>query len=239
MTPAVPLLAVIPARGNSKRVPGKNVRELHGKPAIQYTIEAALQSGFFESVIVSTDNDGIAKVATEAGAQVPFMRDAVLADDFTPVSAATLDALDRVDADSRYNAVCQLMANCPLRTAADIRDSYRQFSETGARAQISITEYGWLNPWWAMTADDSHRLTHLLPEGWGKRSQDLPPVFCPTGAVWWAKCDALRQEGTFHTSDKTGWKIPWYRAVDIDSEDDWKMAELLMLAYPAILTQER
>lgn len=223
------LIAVIPARGGSKRVPAKNIKLLAGKPAIVYTIQAAIDSDLFDRVIVSTDNDAIADVARVAGAEIPFMRAEELSGDHTGVSEVTLDALHRVDADaSRYDAVCQLMANCPLRNAEDIRASYMQFSSGQAAAQISVTNYGWLNPWWAMRMDGEHRLEHILPDSLGKRSQDLPEVYCPTGAVWWATSEALRQEGTFHTADKRGWEMPWYRAIDIDSEDDWRMAEVML-----------
>lgn len=222
------LLAVIPARGGSKRVPGKNIRLLAGKPTIQYSIDAALESRLFERVIVSTDSEEIADVAKRGGAEIPFMREPALADDFTPVSEVTLDALERIDADSHFEAVCQLMANCPLRNADDIRSSYGQFSSSGAGAQISVTDYGWLNPWWAVNMDETFRLTHILPDALGKRSQDMPELFCPTGAVWWAKAAVLRAERTFHATDKCGWRMPWTRAVDIDGEDDWRMAELLI-----------
>lgn len=224
-----PLLAVIPARGGSKRVPGKNVRLLHGKPAIQYSIDAALQSGLFERIIVSTDDSKIAELAISLGAEAPFLRSPELADDYTPASTVTLDAIARVDADSHFRAVCQLMPNCPLRNAQDILDSYEQFSASGAVTQISITSFGWLNPWWSVRRNAELGLEHVMPEMVDKRSQDLPPLFCPTGAVWWADCDGLKKAGTFHTAGKRGWEIPWQRSVDIDSEDDWKMAEALML----------
>lgn len=222
-------LAVIPCRGGSKRVPKKNIRLLHGKPAVSYTIEAALISGVFQAVIVSTDSEEIAEVARACGAEVPFVRDSSLADDYTPVSAVTLDALNRLDPQAAiYSNVCQLMANCPLRTADDIRDSYVQFLETAADSQISVTEYGWLNPWWAMTRDDKRILTPLFKEQMGARSQDMPHLYCPTGAIWWAQTDVLRQHGTFYAPNYQGWTIPWQQAVDIDTEDDWKMAEVLM-----------
>lgn len=222
-------LAVIPCRGGSKRVPEKNIRLLHGKPAVAYTIEAALMSGIFQSVIVSTDSEKIAEISRACGAEVPFMRDNTLADDYTPVSAVTLDALNRLDPQTDiYSNVCQLMANCPLRTAKDIRDSYVQFIETATDSQISVSEYGWLNPWWAMTRDDRNILTPLFKEQMGARSQDLLSLYCPTGAIWWAKSAVLRQHGTFYAPDYRGWQIPWQRAVDIDTEDDWKMAEVLM-----------
>ncbi|MBA3657011.1 MAG: acylneuraminate cytidylyltransferase family protein [Gemmatimonadaceae bacterium] len=223
------MLAVIPARGGSKRVPGKNVRLLGGKPAIAYSIEAAFDSGLFDRVIVSTDSDDIASVARAAGADVPFVRGSNLSDDHAPVSEVTADALARVDQEAdRYDAVCQLMANCPLRNSDDIKSSYDQFSKTGAATQISVTSYGWLNPWWAVRSDSSFRLTHILPDALGRRSQDLPEVFCPTGAVWWAKSGILRSTRDFHIEDKRGWAMPWYRAIDIDTEDDWRMAEMLL-----------
>jgi CMP-N-acetylneuraminic acid synthetase len=223
-----PLLAVIPARGGSKRVPAKNVRPLNGKPAIQYTIDAALESGLFERIIVSTDDQKIADLAVSLGAEAPFLREAALADDHTPVSAVTIDTLVRLDPEFRFRSVCQLMPNCPLRNAQDIRDSYHQFSSSGAESQISITAYGWLNPWWAVRRGDDFKLEHVMPQLVQNRSQDLPQLFCPTGAVWWADCEALKKAGTFHTPDKRGWEIPWQRAIDIDSEEDWKMTETLL-----------
>ena len=210
-------------------MPGKNVKLLAGKPAIAYSIRAALDSELFDRVIVSTDSEAIAEISRAAGAETPFMRAPELSGDHTGVSEVTLDALERVDGDgTRYDAVCQLMANCPLRNAEDVRSSHSQFVATGANAQLSVTSYGWLNPWWAMRMDPDHRLEHILPDSLGKRSQDLPELFCPTGAVWWATSDALRKERTFHTSDKQGWQMPWYRAIDIDSDDDWRMAEMML-----------
>lgn len=222
-------LAVIPARGGSKRIPGKNVRCLEGKPLLAYTVEAALQSDLFERVIVSTDSQDIADVARGCGADVPFLRDAGLSDDFVPVSATTVDVLERVDPSGRaFARVCQLMPNCPLRTAGDILASYEQFVRTGAESQVSVVRYGWQNPWWAMRRDDHLVLAPLFEDVATARSQDLPELFCPTGAAWWAKAAALRREGTYHMAGRTGWEIPWRRGIDIDTEDDLEMAEVLM-----------
>lgn len=222
-------VAVIPARGGSKRVPHKNVRSLGGKPIIAHTILAACESGLFQRVVVSTDCTEIAQIAVAFGAEVPFLREAALADDFTPISAVTADALGRLEAaGDRYDYVAQLMANCPLRNAADIRDSYCQLDETDADAQISVTRFGWQNPWWAMQSDANNSLKSLFPQMKTTRSQDLPELFCPTGAVWWARADILRREKTFYVDNVRGWEIPWQRAVDIDTEEDWAMAEYLM-----------
>lgn len=225
-------IAIIPCRGGSKRVPGKNTKALGGKPLIAYAIEAALQSEVFDAVIVSTDSVEIAEVAVAHGAEVPFMRGEALADDYSPVSAATVDALKRTDPTGNlYQNVAQLMANCPLRNVEDIISSYRQFIASNADSQISVTEYGWLNPWWAMTSDEQNVLNPVFKERMGVRSQDLPRLVCPTGAIWWAKADVLLAHGTFYAPNYAGWSMPWERAVDIDTEEDWKMAEVLFKLY--------
>jgi len=222
-------IAVIPARGGSKRLPKKNILNMLGKPLIGYTIEAALESGLFDRVVVSTDCQKISDISKSLGAEVPFMRDQNIADDITPISAATLDALNKLDPESnKYEYICQLMANCPMRDASDIIASFKHFTAVNARTQISVTRYGWLNPWWAMEMGADKPLTPLFAEKLKERSQDLPSLFCPTGAIWWATCDALRKEKTFHTQDRRGFELSWKKAVDIDDHDDWDMAEFLM-----------
>jgi CMP-N-acetylneuraminic acid synthetase len=223
------ILAVIPARGGSKRIPHKNIRLFLDRPIIAYVLDAVQQSGLFDRIVVTTDDPEIARVAERFGGEVPFIRGPDLADDITPVSLATLDALERVDpAGEQFGCIAQMMPNCPLVSPADILDSYHQFTGTGADSQISVTRYAVTNPWWAMTRDDQYRLKPLFEEEIKSRSQDLPELFCPTGVIWWAKADALRREKTFYTKARTGWEIPWERSIDIDTEDDWKMAEVFM-----------
>ena len=223
------ILAVIPARGGSKRIPYKNMRELCGKSIIGYTIEAAVNSGVFDKVVVSTDDEKIAEVADSFGAEIPFVRGLTLSDDFTPVSLATLDAVTRLDpTGEKYDSVAQLMANCPLRSSADIHASYAQFIDSDADSQLSVSRYSWLNPWWAMSMDDNHILNPLFAEALSARSQDLKEVFCPTGAIWWIKSRVLRAEKTFHIQGRSGWEIDWKNGFDIDTEEDWELAEVLM-----------
>ena len=186
------IIAIIPARGGSKRIPGKNIRPLAGKPIIAYTIAAACESDLFDRVVVSTDSPEIAEVARQFGAEVPFLRDENLADDFTPVSSATADALLRLDPEGdKFHSVAQLMPCCPLRTASDVRESYGQFEKTSTESQISVVRYGWQNPWWAMRQNERHELEPLFKEQMTARSQDLPKIFCPTGAIWWARTGDL------------------------------------------------
>jgi CMP-N-acetylneuraminic acid synthetase len=223
-------IAVIPARGGSKRILQKNLKNMCGKPLLSYTIEAARQSAIFARIVVSTDSAEIAEAARQYGAEVPFLRAADLSDDVTPVSAATVDVLVRLDpGGDAFGYACQLMPNCPLRTATDIVDSHRQFVETGAESQLSVVRYGWQNPWWAMRRNAGLSLEPVFKEYITERSQDLPELFCPTGAIWWAKADVLRREGTYHVANRTGWEVSsWERGLDIDTEDDWALAEILL-----------
>ena len=222
-------IAIIPARGGSKRIPGKNIKVLAGKPIISYTILAAIRSGLFTQVVVSTDSHEIAKVSRQCGADVPFIRDSQLADDITPVSAVTADVLHRLDpACKKFDAVAQLMPNCPLRTADDVIRSYEQFVQTSAQSQISVVRYGWQNPWWAMRMNHNNELHPVFKEAVSQRSQDLPELFCPTGAIWWARAETLCRRKTFHIDNRTGWEIPWQRGIDIDTPEDWEMAEALL-----------
>lgn len=222
-------IAVIPARAGSKRVVNKNIREMCGRPLIAYTIEAAKKCGLFSRIVVSTDSEDIATISREYGAEVPFLREKSLADDYCPVSLVTLDAINKLENTSdHYDNVCQLMANCPLRDDLDLLNSYQQFVKEQSDAQISITRYGWFNPWWAMKRDANNKLIPIFEQQLNERSQDLPELYCPTGAIWWAKADTLRREKTFHCTNRTGWVIPWEKGIDIDTEDDWRMAEILM-----------
>ncbi len=215
------LLAVIPARAGSKRIPGKNIRSLGGRPLLTHTVEAALMSGLFARTVVSTDSPEIAELAVRAGAEVPFIREQSLADDHTPVSRVTVDVLHRLDPlGETFGAVAQLMANCPLRTAEDVRESYRAFCASGAPTQLSVTRFGWQNPWWALTLSSRQTIEPVFQARMTERSQDLPPLFCPTGAIWWARAEVLRREETYHVTGRAGWEIAWERGLDIDSEDD-------------------
>lgn len=170
-------VAVIPARGGSKRIPHKNVRPLGGRPLLAYTVAAALESGVFGHTVVSTDDDAVADAAAAAGATV-LQRDPNLADDHTPASSVTAAVAEQLGL-SDAQPVAQLLPNCPLRTAADVRSSFAAFSAGESPAQLSVTRYGWLNPWWAMTLDGG-RLNPVFAEQLKARSQDLPTLYCST-----------------------------------------------------------
>jgi N-acylneuraminate cytidylyltransferase len=198
---------------------------------IAYTIEAALESELFDQVIVSTDNSIVAEIALKYGAKIPFLREKTLSDDLTPVSEVTRDVLYRLDSSlSKYKYVAQLLPNCPLRTKIDIEASFRQFIRANPPSLISMVRFGWLNPWWAMRLGTNQTLKPLFPEQTNSRSQDLEPIFCPTGAVWWIKSNILLSAHTFFVPSAAGWEMPWHRGLDIDTEDDWWLAKIIKQA---------
>ena len=219
-------IAVIPARLGSKRIPSKNTVDFCGKPMIAWTIEAALASGEFERVFVSTDDARAAEIAARCGVPVPFLRERAT-DDLSPVSAATLEALSQIRSreDRVYDEVAQLMPNCPLRSAATIASACRSFSGSGAKLQVSCFKFGWMNPWWAIRMAGDGRGRFLFPDALQKRSQDQEALYCPTGAIWIAKTAALEAAGTFHTKETAFFQVDWKEAVDIDDLADLEMAE--------------
>ena len=219
-------IAIIPARGGSKRIPRKNIVSFMGKPMLAWTVEAALRSDCFETVLVSTDSEEIAEIGRSAGAAVPFLRQE-RNDDYSPVSEATVSALRQAEDHwgNSYDVVTQLMANCPLRDEIDIKNAMTTFLEDGREFQISCFRSGWVNPWWAMTLDEDGMPTPLFADALTQRSQDMPELFCPTGAIWMARRTPLLEANTFYGDGYRLFPISWNSAVDIDDADDLAFAE--------------
>lgn len=221
-------IAIIPARGGSKRIPRKNVIDFDGRPMIAWTIDAALGAGIFDRVLVSTDDADIAAISRAAGAEVPFLRSSA-ADDSSHASAATRLALGQAMQywDETYEIVAQLMPNCPLRDAGHVKDAMDLFIRRGADFQISCFQYGWMNPWWAVTLGADGRPAPCFPQAMNARSQDLPTLYCPTGAIWIARAVAFLDAGTFYGPEHRFAPLPWTAAVDVDDTDDLVMARAI------------
>ena len=219
-------IAIILARGGSKRLPRKNILDFYGKPMLAWTIEAALQSAEYEHVLVSTDDPEIAEIARSFGAEVPFLRDSA-ADDIAPSSEATLAALRQAEQHwgEQFDAVSQLMANCPLRDAEDITTAVQNFISQGAESQICSFRFGWMNPWWAAKLDERGRPDYLFPETRVTRSQDLPPLYCPSGAIWVARSPVFKSAKTFYVPNHIFHPLSWMSAMDIDDAEDLEMAK--------------
>jgi CMP-N-acetylneuraminic acid synthetase len=221
-------IAVIPARGGSKRLPRKNILKFAGRPLLTHTISAAIASGCFGRIVVSTEDAEIAAVGKAAGADVPFLRDQY-ADDTAPVSIATLRAVEQARAHYQedYKLVVQLMPNCPLRGEAEIRLAMNRFVEAGAESQISAFRFGWMNPWWAVKLDSQGHPSPIFNVPVATRSQDLPPLYCPSGAVWVARFAALADAQTFFLPGHVFLEFPWETMVDIDDAEDLAFAEAI------------
>lgn len=223
-------IAIILARGGSKRLPHKNILDFHGKPMIAWSIEAALQSAQYDRVLVSTDTPDIAEIARSFGAKVPFLRDAA-ADDITPSSEATLAALRQAEQHwgEKFDVVSQLMANCPLRDADDITGAVQNFINQDAESQICCFRFGWMNPWWATKLDEKGRPDYLFPKARIARSQDLPPLYCPSGAIWISRSSVFKSAKTFYSPNHTFHSLSWMSAMDIDDAEDLEMAKACFL----------
>jgi len=223
-------IAIIPARGGSKRIPQKNIIDFMGMPMIVWTIKAALDSGIFDRVILSTDSEEIAAVGRKYGLEVPFLREEKN-DDISPVSEATIIALKQAEEyyKESYDIVVQLMANAPLRKAIDIKRHYKAFIDNQRDFQISSFKFGWMNPWWAAKIDEDNTPQWMLPEGLMKRSQDLADLYCPTGVIWIASVNKLKESNTFYGDNYKFCEINWKSAVDIDDYEDLEFAKALFL----------
>jgi len=218
-------IAIIPARGGSKRIPRKNILDFDGKPMIAWTIEAALESDCFDQVLVSTDSEEIAEISIKAGASAPFLRQEN-ADDEAPSSLATISALKQAEEHwlMHFDLIAQLMPNCPLRNAAHISAAIQNFQILNISFQISCFRFGWMNPWWAVKLDAEMAPTRLFPKALNTRSQDLDDLYCPSGAIWIAGRDELIDAKTFYGPGHRFFPMDWIGAVDIDDMSDYEMA---------------
>lgn len=215
------VLAIIPARGGSKGVLRKNVRMLGSKPLIAWSIEAARATPIIDRLIVSTDDTEIAEVAQAYGADVPFMRDKVLAEDDTPTIAAVMDALDRCPG---FDWVILLQPTSPLRSAEDIEQTYRLCMYAKAQSSVSVC-LAKESPYWMYTLDEKSLMKPILSAKTIVRRQDLPPVYVLNGAVYVANIAWLRKTKSFVTEETIAYSMPLERSIDIDTEDDFRQLQ--------------
>ena len=224
-------LAVIPARSGSSRLKNKNILNFHGKPMIAWTIEAAVKSKIFDYIFVSTDKKKIASIAVKYGAQVPFLRDKKLSDNFTAVHDVTYDAVVKLEKKFKLNFtnIFQLMPNCPLRNHNDIKDFYNFFLKSRSKFLISSTKFHFSNPWWSFYIDKKKNIHRIFPKFYKKRSQDLKEAFSPTGSIWAAKKKNFMITKSFYSPGFKFKELNWRSAVDIDTQTDFEIAKGIKL----------
>lgn len=219
-------VAIIPARGGSKRIPRKNIKPFHGQAMIGYAIRAALASGSFDRIITSTDDEEIARTALALGAEVPFARPSELADDHTPtvpVIAHAIRACRQLGWD--VQEACCIYPGVPFMTAADLRAAYEMLQQDRSTYVFPVTHFPSPIQRALRRAADG-RVEAFQPEHAATRTQDLEPGFFDAGQFYWGSAEAWLAGLNVHLNGRT-LVLPSWRVIDIDTPADWERAELL------------
>lgn len=218
-------VAIIPARGGSKRIPRKNIREFLGLPIVAYSIRAAVASGCFDTVLVSTDDEEIAAVSRRYGAEVPFLRSATTAGDYATTAEVLLEVLRELEVrGARFHDACCIYPTAPFLEGRRIREAYDRMTAAGALSLMSIVRFDYPIQR-ALTFRDG-RTSFWRPEHRETRSQDLEPMFHDAGQMYWFNVDQCLATGEFLSADCLGFELGPMEVQDIDTEHDWTVAEL-------------
>ena len=220
-------IAIIPARGGSKRIPRKNIKPFFGKPMIAYSIEAAINAKLFDEIIVSTDDDEIADIAQKFGASVPFMRPKELSDVFTTTGAVIEHAINFLkNRGEKIKFVCTIYATAPLIDEKYLRLGFEKLSSSNAKYAFSCTSMPF-PIWRTFKITDNGRCEMFWKENFTKRSQDLEEAYQDAGQFYWANLDISSSDDIFFGQDSVPIVLPRHLVQDIDTLDDWQRAEFL------------
>lgn len=223
-------IAVIPARGGSKRIPRKNIKQFCGRPMIAWSVDAAQRSGCFEHIIVSTDDAEVAEVARQQGADVPFMRPPELSDDHTGTVAVIAHAIEWMNCNvAPTSLVCCLYATAPFVRAEDLQRGLETLRDSGADYAFSVTSYPFPIQR-AIRISTDRRVQMLNPEHLNTRSQDLEEVFHDAGQFYWGRTASWLAQKPLFSSDSASVLLPRHRVQDIDTLEDWERAEWMFKA---------
>jgi CMP-N-acetylneuraminic acid synthetase len=218
------ILAIIPARGGSKRIKNKNIVKFKGDPMIVKTLKIAKKCKYIDQVVVSSESKKILNICKSHGVNTPFLRESAY-DDKSSVQKATLVAIKQSESYySKFDVVIQLMPNCPVRKMETLNSSIRHFFKTKKRSQISFFEYGFANPWWAHKIKDKN-IVPLSRKKIFTRSQDLDKLYCPTGSIWISYINTLKKYKTFYSPSYGYFLINFDEAIDIDTYEDLNLAK--------------
>jgi len=219
-------IAIIPARGGSKRIQKKNIKDFLGKPIIAYSIDVAINSGLFEEVMVSTDDEEIAEISISCGAKIPFFRSAENADDYATLADVILEVLAVYSKKTiKFENVCCILPTTPLLSVKRITEAYELLSGDQFTSVIPVVKHSYPIHR-ALIMDDKNYLTLNWPEHLKDRSQDLPVTFHDSGSFYWMKSNVFQTEKTLFTRDGTGLVLGDIEAQDLDNEMDWRIAEI-------------
>ena len=215
-------VAIIPARGGSKRIPRKNIKIFHGKPLIAYSIEVALESKLFDRIIVSTDDEEIANIAKKYGAEVPFMRDNDLSDDYSSSMDVFDDAISKI---KDVDFACMIYATAPLLQAEYLQEGFEKLKNSDAINAFSVTSMPFPIQRTFKVNDDG-RCEMFTPEHFFTRSQDLEEAYQDAGQFYWKRV-AKKSEEIMFGKDSIPIILPRHLVQDIDTLEDWQRAELM------------
>ena len=218
-------VAVIPARGGSKRIPRKNIRTFVGQPIIVWPIKAALSSGLFDKVVVSTDDAEIAEVARDAGATVPFMRPENLSDDFADTKSVVRHAISELKLETEPEVqVCCIYPTSVFADSQLLNEGLEKLISSNCKFVLSMTS---VDPsvYRAFTRTAEGRITMLFPNNYAKRTQDLSSLYCDAAQFYWATVAAWQSDLNVFGADSIGVFIDPSRVQDIDTERQWLAAE--------------
>jgi pseudaminic acid cytidylyltransferase len=219
------VVAVIPARGGSKRIPMKNIRMFAGKPIIAYSIQAACESKIFDRIIVSTDSEQVADIARRLGAEAPFLRPPELSDDYTGTVPVLLHALGWFESNGvSVDVFCCIYATAPFIQPKQLTEGYHLLRRHRAATVFTVTTFPYPIHR-SLILNDRGRLEMLWPEHLKKRSQDLPETYHDAGQFYWADARRFREEKRLFSSDAVPLVLPRYSVQDIDTLEDWQTAE--------------
>jgi len=220
-------ICVIPARGGSKRIPRKNIKEFNGKPIIAYSIEAALKSNCFSQVIVSTDDDEISEVAKKYGALVPFVRPDELSNDYAGTISVIKHAIEWMENNNNYiESVCCLYATAPFIQSKIISKAYQQLKDSNSDYCFSVTSFSFPIQR-AIKIVQGDKVNMFYPEHFNTRSQDLEEAYHDAGQFYWGKAQAFKDESPLFSEVATPYVLPRYLVQDIDTMEDWIRAEAM------------
>lgn len=220
-------VAIIPARGGSKRIPRKNIKAFHGKPMIAYSIEAAIASGCFDKVIVSTDDAEIAAVAEAHGAYVPFLRPADISDDYATTMDVMAHAIHWCQNEGwEIDAVCCLYATAPFVLPKDLQQGYALLQGEGVQFVFSATSFPFPIQR-AIKLDSDGSVSMFSPENEQVRSQDLEEAYHDAGQFYWGRTKAFLEKYSIFSPHSKAVLLPRNRVQDIDTKEDWELAESL------------
>ncbi len=218
-------LAIIPARGGSKRIPKKNIKIFLGKPIIAYSIEAAIKSNLFSEVIVSTDDESIAKIAIEYGAKVPFLRSDHNANDFAVLADVVEEVINNYkELNKDFDTVCCILPTAPFVTSAKIIEAFNTLKNNKLDSVFPVLEFSF--PIQRSLKINKEKVEMVWPEHLNTRSQDLEPRYHDSGQFYWITINAFLNEKKLLTSNSGSIIISQLNAQDIDTETDWKLAEI-------------